>query len=50
MILVSAVCIGLTALAISAARGGPGVIPAGAPGCTVPAGRGAAVPCLPGAP
>jgi hypothetical protein len=49
MILVAAVCIGLTALAISAARGGPGLIPAGAPGCTVTAGRGSAVPCLPGA-
>jgi hypothetical protein len=48
MILVSAVCIGLTALAVSAAHGGPGLTSPGPPGCTVPAGRGAPVPCLPG--
>jgi hypothetical protein len=46
MIVVSAVCVGLTALAVSAARGGPGVISSGAPGCIVSAGRGAPVPCL----
>jgi hypothetical protein len=49
MILVAAVCILLTAIAVSAAQGGAGLVPAAAPGCTVPAGRGSASPCLPGA-
>ena len=48
MILVSALCIPLTAIAVSAAQGGPGVVPTAA-GCTLPAGRGAVSPCLPGA-
>jgi hypothetical protein len=49
MILVSALCIPLTAVAVSAAQGGPGLIPSAAAGCTVTAGRGAVSPCLPGA-
>jgi hypothetical protein len=49
MILVAAVCILLTAMAVSAAQGGAGLVPAAAPGCTVPAGRGSVSPCLPGA-
>ena len=49
MILVAVVCILLTAIAVSAAQGGPGLV-SGAAGCTVPAGRGAAVLCLPGGP
>jgi hypothetical protein len=49
MILVAAACLLLTAIAVSAAQGGPGVV-SGAAACTVPAGRGAAVLCLPGAP
>jgi hypothetical protein len=50
MILVSAVCILLTAIAVSAAQGGPGLVPSAAAACTVPAGRGSLSPCLPGAP
>ncbi|HEY0409776.1 MAG TPA: hypothetical protein VGE42_05855 [Candidatus Dormibacteraeota bacterium] len=50
MILVSAMCIPLTAIAVSAVQGGPGVVPSAAAGCTVPAGRGSVSLCLPGAP
>ncbi|HEY2703954.1 MAG TPA: hypothetical protein VGL20_09710 [Candidatus Dormibacteraeota bacterium] len=49
MVLVAAVCLLLTALAVSAAQGGPGLVSSGAAGCTIPAGRGSASPCLPGA-
>ncbi len=49
MVVVAGVCLLLTALAVSAAQGGPGLVSSGAAGCTVPAGRGAASPCLPGA-
>lgn len=49
MILVSALCISLTAIAVSTAQGGPGLVPsAAAASCTVPAGWGAVSPCLPG--
>jgi hypothetical protein len=48
MILVAAVCILLTAMAVSAGQGGPGLV-SGAAGCTVPAGGVAAI-CLPGGP
>jgi hypothetical protein len=49
MILVAAVCILLTAIAVSAGHGGPGLV-SGAAGCTVTTGHGVAAVCLSGAP